>query len=97
MAAEAQAFSKWIESWLPQDFTTFRARSREVSAHSRATIRGTMVCNPDGHDEPWLKVFVGHPAIGSIMGPPSDVLPVFQEPLCSLPVLAVTTVLGMGE
>ena len=69
----------------------------EVSAPSRATIRGTMVCHPDGHDEPWLKVFVGHPAAGSIMGWPSDVLPVFQQPLCSLPVLAVAAVLGMGE
>ena len=84
MAAVAQAFTRWIESWVAQDFPTFRARSREVSAQSWATIRGTMVCNPDGHDEPWLKVFVGHPATGSIMGWPSDVLSVFLQPLCSL-------------
>ena len=95
MAAEAQAFSKWIESWVAQDFATFRARSREVSAQSWATIRGTLV--PHGHDQPWLKVFVSHPPVGSIMGWPSDVLPVFQQPLCSLPFLAVATVLGMGE
>ena len=54
-----QAFSKWIESWVAQDLTTFRARSREVSADAWATIWGTMVRNPDGHDKPWLKVFVG--------------------------------------
>ena len=82
---------------MAQDFATFRARSREVSAQSRATIRGTMVRNPDGHDEPWLKVVVGHPVVGSVMGWPGDILPVFQQPLCSLPVLAVATVLGMGE
>ena len=97
MAAAAQAFSKWIESWVAQDFATFQARSHEVSAQSWATIRGTMVRNPDGHDEPWLKVFVGHPTVGSIMGWPSGVLPVFQQPLCSLPVLVVASVLGMGK
>ena len=42
-------------------------------------------------------MFVGHPAIGSILGWPIDVLPVFQGPLCSLPVLAVATLLGKGE
>ena len=31
------------------------------------------------------------------MGWPSDVLPVFQQPLCHLPVLAVAAVLGMRE
>ena len=56
-----------------------------------------MVRDPDGHDEPWLKVFVGHPAVGSIMGWPREVLPIFQQPLCSLPVLAVATVLDVGE
>ena len=35
--------------------------------------------------------------VESIIGWPSDVLPVFEQPLCSLPVLAVATVLGMGE
>ena len=99
MAAAAQAFNAWLESWVAHDFPTFRARSREVSAQSWATIRSTMVCDLDGHDEPWLKVFVRHPAVGSVMGWPSDVLllPVFQQLLCSLPVLAVATVLGMGE
>ena len=96
-AAAAQAFSKWIESWVAQDFATFRARSCEVSSQSRATIGGTMVRNQYCHDEPWLKVFVGHPAVGSIMGWPSDVLLVFQQPLFSLPVLAVAIVLGMEE
>ena len=77
-AAAAQAFSKWIESWVAQDFTTFQARSREVSAQSWATIRGTMERNPDVYDEPWLKVFVSDHAVGSIMRWPSDVLPVLQ-------------------
>ena len=86
-----------MEAWLAQDFPRFRARSREVSAQSSATIRGTMVRNSDGHEEPWLKVFVGHPAVGSIMGLPREVLPVFQQPLCSLPVLAVATLLDVGE
>ena len=67
-----------------------------MSAQSWATIRGTMVRDSAGHDEPWLKVFVGHPAVGSIMGWPREVLPVFQQPLCSLPVLAVATVLDVG-
>ena len=31
------------------------------------------------------------------MGWPGSVLPVFQQPLCSLPVLAVAMVLDMGE
>ena len=97
MAAAVQAFSAWLEYWVAQDFATFRARPREVSTPLWTTIRGTMVRNSDGHDEPWLKVFVGHPAVGSVMGWPGDVLPVFQRPLCSLPVLAVATVLGMGK
>ena len=97
MAAAAQTFSQWIESWVAQDFPTFRGRSREVSAQSWATIRGTMVRDSAGHDKPWLKVFAGHPAIGSIMGWHREVLAVFQQPLCSLPVLAVATVLDVGE
>ena len=68
MAAAAQGFSKYIESWVALYFATFRVPSREVSAHSWATICGTMVSNPDGHDEQWLKVFVGHLAVGRIMG-----------------------------
>ena len=56
-----------------------------------------MVRDSDGHNEPWLKVFVGLPAVGSVMGWPGDALPVFQQPLCSLPILAVATVLDMGE
>ena len=97
MAAAAQTFGQWIESWVAQGFPTFRVRSHEVSAQSWATIRGTMVRDSDGHDVPWLKVFVGHPAVGSIMGWRREVLPVFQQPLCSLPVLAVATVLDVGE
>ena len=95
MAAAAQAFSKWIEYWVAQDFPTFRAQTREVSAQSWATIRGTMVRDSDDHDETWLKVFVGHRAVGSITDWPHGALPVFQQPLCSLPVLAV--VLDVGE
>ena len=96
MAAAAQAFSQWIESWAAQDFPAFWERSRTVSAQSWATIRGTVVRDPNGRGEPWLKVFAGHPAVGNIMGWPCEVLPVFQQPLCSLPVLAVATVLDVG-
>ena len=46
---------------------------------SWAFIRGTMVRDSDGHDEPWLKVFVVLPAVGSVMGWPGDVLPVFHS------------------
>ena len=97
MATAAQAFSAWIESWVAQYFATFRARFREVSVQSCATIRGAMVRNPEGHNQPWLKVFVARPAVGSITRSPGDVLLVFQRPLCSLPVMAVATGLGMGE
>ena len=60
-----------------------------MSAQSWATIRGTMVRDPDGRDEPWLKVFASLPAVGNIMGCPGEVLAVFEPPLCPLPVLAV--------
>ena len=96
MAAAAQAFNAWLESWETRDFAASRARSREVSAEPWATVRGTMVRDSDGRDEPWLKVFVGLPAVGSVMGWPGGVLPVLQQPLRSLPVLAVATVLDMG-
>ena len=39
-----------------------------MSAQSWATIRGTMVRDSAGHDEPWLKGFVSHPAVGSNHG-----------------------------
>ena len=96
MAAVTQAFSQWIESWVARDYLAFRERSRMVSAQSRATVRGTMVRGPDGQSEPWLQVFADHPAIGNIMGWPCEVLPVLHEPLCSLPLLAVATVLDVG-
>ena len=48
MAAVAQAFSQWIESWMTRDYPAFRERSRVVSAQSWATVRGTMVRGPDG-------------------------------------------------
>ena len=56
-----------------------------------------MVRDSDGHGEPWLQVFASHPAVGNIMRWPREVLPVLQQPLCSLPVLAVATVLHVGE
>ena len=62
-----------------------------------AAICGTMVRDSHGRDEPWLKVVVSIPAVGSIVGWPREVLPVLQQPLCSLPVLAVATVLDVGE
>ena len=96
MAAAARAFGQWIESWVAQDYHTFRERSRTVSAQSWATIRGTMVRDSDGQGEPWLQVFASHSAVGNIMGWPRELLPVFQQLLCSLPVLAVATVLDVG-
>ena len=68
-----------------------------VPAQPWATIRGTMVRDSHGHDEPLLKVYVGLLAVGCVMGWPCGVVPVFQQPLCSLPVLAVAIVLDMGE
>ena len=38
---------------------------------------------------PRLQVFADHPAVGNIMGWPREVLPVFHQPLCNLPVLAM--------
>ena len=97
IAAAAQAFSQWIKSWIAQDFPTFRARSREVSAQFWATIRGTMVRDFNGHDEPWLKVLVGHLVAGSIMSWRREAMPVLQQQLCSLPVLVVATVMDVGK
>ena len=82
---------------MTRDYGAFRARSREVSTQSWATIRGTMVRDSDGHNEPWIKVYVGLPAVGCVMGWLGGVLPVFQQPLCSLLVLAVAVVLDSGE
>ena len=67
-----------------------------VSAQSWATVRGTMVRGPDGQCDPWLQVYADHPAMGNILGWPREVLPVFQQPLCSLPILAVAAVLDVG-
>ena len=67
-----------------------------VSSQSWAMVRGAMVRGPDGQSDPWLQVFADHPAVGNIMGWPREVLPVFQQPLCSLPVLAVALVLDGG-
>ena len=86
-----------MECLVAQDFAAFRERSRTVSAPSWATIRGTMVREGDGHCEPWLQVFANHPAVGNIMGSPRELLPVLQQPLCSLLVLALATVLAVGR
>ena len=51
---------------------------------------------PDGQSVPWLQVYANHPAVGNVMGWPREVLPVLQQPLCSLPVLAVAVVLDVG-
>ena len=97
MAAAAQAFGQWIKLWVAQYYHALRERSRTVSAQSRARFRGgTMVRDSDDHGEPWLQVFANHPSVGNIMGSPREVLPVLQQPLCSLLVLAVATVLGLG-
>ena len=42
-------------------------------------------------------MFASHLAVGNITGWPREVLSVFQQPLCSLPVLPVATVLEVGE
>ena len=67
-----------------------------VSAQSWATVRGTMVRDPDGQNDPWLQVYSNHPAVGNVMGWPREVPPVFQQPLCGLPILAVAVVLDVG-
>ena len=51
----------------------------------------------DCNDRPWLETFIGHPAVGGILGWPDSLLLVFQRPLCSLPVLAVAMALNVGE
>ena len=96
MAAVAQAFSHWIGSWMARDFPALREWSRLVSAQSWAMVGGTMVRGPDRQSDPWLQVYADHPAVGNVMGWPREVLPVFQQPLCSLPVLAVAVVLDVG-
>ena len=95
MAAVAQDFSQWIGSWLAQDIATFREWSRVVSAQSWAQVRGTMVRSPDGKSDPWLQVYANHPAVGNVMGWPREVLPVLQQPLCSLPILVPAVVLDV--
>ena len=64
--------------------------------HSRGSTPA-VVHESDGRDKPWLKVFVGRPAVEGIVDWPGGVLPVLQQPWCSRPVLAVPTVLDMGE
>ena len=96
MAALAQAFGQWISSWMDRDFPAFRECSRVVSAQSWALVSRTLVRGPDSQSDPWLQVYAGHPAVGNVMGWPREVLPVFQQPLCSLPVLAVAVLLDVG-
>ena len=96
MAAVAQAFSQWVGSWMARDYPAFREWSRVVSAQSWAMVRGTMVTGSDGQSDPLLQVYADHPAVGNIMGWPRDVLPVFQQPLCNLPILAVAVVFDVG-
>ena len=96
MATVAQAFGQWFESSVVQDYPTFLKRTSTVSAQSWVTIRGTMVRSSDSQGEPWLEVFANHPAVENVMGWPREVLPVLQQPLCSLSVLAVTTMLDVG-
>ena len=67
-----------------------------VSAQLWALVRGTMVRSPDGQSDPWLQVYTNHPAVGNVMGWPREVLPVLQQPLCSLPILVVAVVLDVG-
>ena len=55
-----------------------------------------MVRGSDGQTAPWLQVFADHPAVGNIMRWPREVLPILQQPMCSLPIRAVATVLDVG-
>ena len=96
MAAVPQAFGQWIGSWMARDFPAFREWSCVVSAQSWATVRGTLVRGPDGQSDPWLQVYADNPAVGNVMGWPREVLPVFQQPLCSVAVLAVAVMLDVG-
>ena len=68
-----------------------------MSAQSWATIHGTMVSATDDREKPRLKVLASHRAVGNILCWPGQVLPIFQQALCSLPVLAMATVLDVGE
>ena len=81
---------------MTRDYPAFREQYRMVSAQCWATVPGTMVRGPDGQSDPRLQVFADHPDVGNILGWPREVLPVLQQPLCSLPVLAVATVLDVG-
>ena len=90
------AFSQWIGSRVARDITAFNEWSRVVSAQSWALVRGTMVRSPDSQNDPSLEVYANHPAFGNVMGWPREVLPVPQQPLCSLPILAVAVVLDVG-
>ena len=94
--AGLQPVDRVLDDSVTRDYPAFRERSGMVLAQSWATVRGTMVRAPDGQSDPWLQVFADHPAVGNIMGWPREVLPVFQQPLCSLPVLAVAVVLDVG-
>ena len=67
-----------------------------VSAQLWALVRGTMVRSPDGQSDPWLQVYANHPAVGNVISWPRKVLPVLQQPLCSLPILAVADVLDVN-
>ena len=96
MAVVAQAFSQWIRSWVARDITAFREWFRVVSAQSWALMRCTMVRSPDGHSDTRLQVYANHPAVGNVMGRPREVLPVLQQPLSSLLILAVAVVLDLG-
>ena len=58
-------------------------------------MRGTMVRGRDGQSDPWLQVYADHPAVGNIVGWSREVLPVFQQPLCNLSVLAVAVMLDV--
>ena len=55
-----------------------------------------MVRGPDGQSDSWLQVYTNHPAVGNVMGWPREGLPVLQQPLCGLPILAVAIVLDVG-
>ena len=67
-----------------------------VSGQSWATVRGTMVRGPNGQSHSWPQVYANHPAVGNVMGWAREVLPVLQQPLCGLPILAVAVVLDVG-
>ena len=96
MAAVAQTFSQWTQSWVAQELPAIRERSVQCP-HSRGPPSVVPWCvTPMVAGEPWLNVFASHPPVRNITSWPCEVLGVCQQPVCCLPVVALGTVLDVG-